>query len=89
MLWSEATGGIIMDEKEKNNSFSNILYDFMISHNLTNRTLAEQIGVSCNTIRNWLRGRKISNQSYIKCMRFFLDFEEIDYDSNTKLKEII
>lgn len=76
-------------ERVRIGEFSEALFDLMIKHDLTSKILAEKIGVSHNTVRNWFRGRKISNRSCIKCMRFFLDLEGIDYDFNTKLKEII
>lgn len=76
-------------EKTNASGFSDTIRNFMMEHDLTTKDLAEKVGVSYYTVRKWLQGRKLSNQSYIKCMRFFLDLEGIDCDSNTKLKEII
>lgn len=70
--------------------FSSILYNAMTKHNLSSQDLSEQIGVSYSSIFKWLRGQKPSKQSYIKCIRLFLDLEKnTDYKSDTKLKEII
>lgn len=76
-------------EETNASGFSDTIRNFMMEHDLTSQDLAEKIGVSYYTVRRWLQGQKLSNQSYIKCMRFFLDLEGIDYSSNTKLKEII
>lgn len=70
-------------------SFSEIIRWLMLEHDLTSQDLAEKIDVSHNTVIKWLQGRTPSNQSYIRCMRFFLNLERIDCNSNTKLKEII
>lgn len=78
------------EDSTNNSEFSTLLYDAMMNNDLTIIDLSEKIGVSYNTVRGWLKGQKISNSSYIKCIQFFLDFEgNTDYKSNTKLKEII
>lgn len=76
-------------EETNASGFSDTIRNFMMEHDLTSQDLAEKVGVSYYTVRKWLQGQKISNQSYIKCMRFFLDLEGVDYCSDTKLKEII
>lgn len=76
-------------EETNASGFSDAILNFMMEHDLTSQDLAEKVGVSYYTVRRWLQGQKLSNQSYIKCMRFFLDLEGVDYCSDTKLKEII
>lgn len=72
------------------NDFSRILYNAMVDHNLSSQDLSERIDVSHSVVLRWLRGQNPSNRSYIKCMQFFLDLDgDIDYKSDTKLKEII
>lgn len=73
--WGSGSKYVVKDGENMNNKFAERFFELLVEHKLMPAQFASEMGISPNTVYNWLRGDYLPN-----LVMFFRICEDYDVD---------